>query len=98
MRLLCDVYRSGRKEELFLYVMHSEGLQRVPSALLDRFGPPEKVLTLLLEPGRQLARVPANQVMEAIDTQGFYLQLPEVRRSGQEILRAGVEDARFGHE
>lgn len=85
--LLCDVYRSSKKDFLYLYVAESEGLARVPPALLGELGVPEKTLTLLLSPGRKLARVSADEVMAAINDQGFYLQLPPVRKSGQEILQ-----------
>ena len=92
MRLLCDVYRTGRQEEMYLYVARQEGLSRVPEALLDRFGAPELALTLLLEPGRQLARAAAERVIEAIQDQGFYLQLPPERQSGEARLREGVRE------
>lgn len=74
--LICEVFRSPRRADTYLYVQRSEGLARVPEALLERFGEPQSVLTLLLEPTRKLARVNALDVLVAIDDQGFYLQLP----------------------
>ena len=45
---------------------------------------PEPVMLLQLAPGRKLARADAQQVLAAIEEQGFYLQMPptpdELRR------------------
>lgn len=73
---LCTVYRSPRKEEMYLFVDRREGLERVPEELLERFGEPEVVLILKLDEGRRLARAEAGAVLEAIAEQGYYLQMP----------------------
>lgn len=80
-RLLCEVFGSPRREGMYLYVARAEGLERVPEALRLQFGEPRSVLTLLLSPERQLARVSASQVLEAIAAQGYFLQLPPQPRS-----------------
>jgi len=74
--VLCEVFRSPRRAETYLYTARSEGLARVPQALLDSFGEPESVLTFRLHRHRKLARVEASAVIEAIAEHGFYLQLP----------------------
>ncbi len=74
--MLCQVYKSPIQEYMYLYVEKSTGLQRVPEALLARFGEPEKVMMLLLDADRRLARVDAEQVRQSIREQGFFLQLP----------------------
>ncbi len=76
MRLLCQVYRSPRRAEMYLYVDMERGLVDVPEPLLASFGEPEKALSLLLTPDRKLARADAAEVLAAIQQQGFYLQLP----------------------
>ena len=76
MRRLCQVYRSPRKEEMYLYVDKANGLQDVPEALLDQFGEPEEVMIILLDPARELARADVSEVLEKIEQQGFYLQMP----------------------
>jgi uncharacterized protein len=75
-KLLCEVYKSPVKDQLYLYVAKDTGLTRVPEALLAQFGKPHLCLSLLLSPERQLARVSAARVLEQIAAQGFYLQLP----------------------
>lgn len=73
---LVSVFRSPREYGLYLYVDKAEGLARVPAALLERFGTPESALMLMLEPSRQLANADPSRVLEAIQDQGFYLQMP----------------------
>lgn len=74
--MLCQVYKSPRREETYLYVEKTTDLERVPAALLRQFGEPTKVMLLLLDGKRELARANALQVREAIEEQGFYLQMP----------------------
>lgn len=81
MRLLCDVYRSSRRDEMYLYVDKKQGLKVVPEVLLEQFGKPGLVMSFLLEPGRQLARVDTAKVIEALTSQGFYLQMPPPQES-----------------
>lgn len=75
-KLLCNVYKSLRKEETYLYVSLKDDLTRVPEVLLETFGAPQLVTKLLLTPERKLARMKAGNVMESIEEKGFYLQLP----------------------
>lgn len=76
MSLLCQVFRSSRQQEMYLYVEISRGLRDVPPELLARFGDPAPVMTLNLTPERKLARADANAVLASIADQGFYLQMP----------------------
>ena len=73
---ICTIYRSPKKEGMYLYVDKAEDLERVPEALLRQFGQPEQAMTLLLHPDRPLARADINKVLGDLDEQGFYLQLP----------------------
>jgi uncharacterized protein YcgL (UPF0745 family) len=63
---------------MYLYVDAADGLSQVPEALLSRFGQPIEALSLLLTPERTLARADAARVLESIEDDGFYLQLPPV--------------------
>ena len=76
MKLISAVYRSPRKEGMYLYVDKKENLERVPESLLKQFGQPEFAMTLLLTPERKLARAKAGEVIDAIHAEGFYLQMP----------------------
>ena len=52
----CDVYKSDRRELMYLYVLEGEGLERVPAALMKTFGSPTFVLNVELTPDKALAK------------------------------------------
>jgi len=83
-KLLCEIFRSSRKQEMYLYVEKSRGLVDVPATLMQQFGEPESVMTLLLSPERKLARADSDEVLQALQRQGFYLQMPP---TAAELLR-----------
>lgn len=76
MALLCEVFKSSRKEEMYLYVERAKGLVDVPEALLSQFGEPRSVMTLMLSEERRLARADVVEVLAHIRDHGFYLQMP----------------------
>ncbi|WP_069383909.1 YcgL domain-containing protein [Halomonas caseinilytica] len=78
-KLLCEVFKSPRKEEMYLFVDKTQGLAEVPDALLERFGEPRSAMTLLLTPDKQLARTTGSAIMAAIQEKGYYLQLPPAK-------------------
>ncbi len=84
MKRLVEIFRSPRKQEMYLYVDKAAGMEDVPEVLLTQFGEPETVMTLLLTPERKLARVDAAEVLQKIDEQGFFLQMPPTEA---ELLR-----------
>lgn len=75
-RRFVSVFRSVRREGMYLYVDRAEGLARVPDALRTLFGTPQLSLELVLTPSRKLAQADAKEVLTAIREQGFYLQMP----------------------
>jgi len=76
VKRICSIYKSTRKNEMYLYVVKSEALARVPDGLLTVFGPPVHAFDLVLSPQRQLAREDISQVLENLDNQGYHLQMP----------------------
>ncbi|WP_252108928.1 MULTISPECIES: YcgL domain-containing protein [unclassified Halomonas] len=78
-KLVCEIFKSSRKEEMYLYVDKRQGLAPVPEALMETFGKPIAVLTMILTADKKLARVDVGDVLEAIKTQGFYLQMPPAK-------------------
>ena len=77
-RRLVSVFRSPRRDGMYIYVDRKDGLTRVPEALRELFGTPGHAMDLLLTPGRKLARVDAAEVLAGIRDQGFFLQMPPV--------------------
>lgn len=90
MKLLCQVFKSSRKEEMYLYVDKAKGLADVPEALMAQFGEPEEVMTLVLDETRRLARADIHQVLADISEQGFYLQMPPT--PADLLRREGVDE------
>lgn len=78
-KLLCEIFKSSRKEELYLYVDKARGLVDVPDVLLERFGKPVSAMTLMLSENKSLARADVVEVIAAIDAKGFYLQMPPAK-------------------
>jgi len=74
--LPCWIYRSGKKNEMYLYLSEEGEFERVPEALRQLFGTPTLVMELQLSPQRPLAREDVAQVMNNLRDQGFHLQMP----------------------
>ena len=55
-KLPCWIYKSLRKQEMYLYLAKEDGFDDLPEALTSRFGRPEFVMELELHADRPLAR------------------------------------------
>lgn len=75
-RVMCSIYRSSKREEMYLYVRKGTDLDTLPDTLRASFGKPVPVMELLLAPDRRLARADAKKVLDKLEEQGFYLQMP----------------------
>ena len=78
-KMVCEILKSPLQDEMYLYIDKRRGLEDVPDALLERFGRPVSVMTIILTEDKMLARAEASRVMAAIDEQGFYLQMPPAK-------------------
>jgi uncharacterized protein YcgL (UPF0745 family) len=76
LKCICSIYKSPRRDEMYLYVLRADALKRVPEALLTAFGQPLHAFDLVLTPERDLAREDIHQVLENLHTQGYHLQMP----------------------
>ncbi|WP_257264384.1 YcgL domain-containing protein [Endozoicomonas sp. ONNA2] len=77
MKSLVSIYKSPKKEEMYLYLNKGALLeQTLPEALLQAFGKPVHVFDLLLTPEKKLARVETVSVLQGIIDHGYYLQMP----------------------
>ncbi len=79
MKQIVTVYRSPKKEEMYLYTDRLEGIKRVPEDLLKIFGSPQEVMAMALSEDRKLGRADAKKVLDEIKSNGYYLQMPPVR-------------------
>jgi len=76
MKKLVDIYRSSKKEGLYLYVEKDRDLEALPSSVMQQFGEPEKAMTILLTQDKKLANAEALEVLQSIDDKGLYIQIP----------------------
>jgi uncharacterized protein len=74
--MICSVYKSPKKDATYLFVERRDDFSRIPDSLLTVFGKPQFVMLLSLKQTRPLAFVDPEQLMQALKTQGYLLQLP----------------------
>lgn len=72
----CTIYKSLKKDGLYLYLRDHDMLEQLPEALLKSIGNTELVMELELTPERTLARADVNEVIKSLNEQGFYIQMP----------------------
>ena len=73
--MLCSVYKSGKKEGMYLYISKKDDFSKVPEVLMQMFGKPSFVMVMKME-GRKLAMVDIEKVKQSLQDDGFFLQLP----------------------
>lgn len=76
MTLECWIYRSPRKDEMYLYLAAEDDFACLPDELLRRFGTPAKIMQISLHEDRKLAREDVTRVMENLRARGYHLQMP----------------------
>ena len=72
----CWIYKSPRKEEMYLYLSAEDAFDVLSEQLLHSFGTPVFVLSMELTAKRKLARVDTCKVLAALRQDGYFLQLP----------------------
>jgi uncharacterized protein YcgL (UPF0745 family) len=92
MKRICSIYKSSKRDGMYLYVLKSDALERVPEGLLTVFGKPVHAFDLVLSPERALAREDIHAVLEHLDSQGYHLQMPPaedeyIEHLPEELLR-----------
>jgi hypothetical protein len=74
--MLCVIYRSSKRDQTYLYVEKKDDFSRVPEDLMKSFGTPQLAMVLSLEGREKLASADIEKVKEALEEEGFYLQVP----------------------
>jgi uncharacterized protein YcgL (UPF0745 family) len=83
----CFIYKSLRKDELYVYLRNKDDFSVLPKALLDSIGTPVFVMTLELTPERTLARADSTQVVKQLEERGFFVQMPPPKLPAVESLQ-----------
>ena len=76
MKRICSIYKSPRKDGMYLYVLRADALKQVPENLLSAFGSPIHSFDMVLTPERALAREDILNVLENLDSQCYHMQMP----------------------
>ena len=92
-KLLCEIYRCSKKEGMYIYVDKKHGLKKLPDALNKQTGKMELAMGLIITPDKKLARANAKDVLEAIEAQGFYLQMPPSLYGEAQISSHAITEA-----
>ncbi|NIF21874.1 MULTISPECIES: YcgL domain-containing protein [Pantoea] len=74
--MFCVIYRSPQRDQTYLYVEKKDDFSRVPEELLRGFGKPQLAMVINLAGRETLANADINKVRQALEEQGFYLQIP----------------------
>jgi uncharacterized protein YcgL (UPF0745 family) len=72
----CLIFRCSRQPEMYLYVRADLTHTELPEPLLQRAGRLTEVMRLQLTPERRLARADVVRVIERLQVDGWYLQMP----------------------
>jgi uncharacterized protein len=72
----CFIYKSLKKDQLYLYLTQKDDFSTLPEALFKSVSPMQFVMELELTPGRKLARENPEKVIENLNNKGFFIQMP----------------------
>ena len=62
---------------MYLYITEKDNFDAIPEELMKKFGTAEFALDVELSPERKLARADSAEVINALEENGYYLQMPD---------------------
>ena len=72
-----SIYRSSVKDGLYAYLGNDTTLEDLPAPVMKQLGTPELAMEFDLTKERTLPNAETSDVLEAIEKQGFYVQMPK---------------------
>lgn len=96
--MFCTVLKSHRKADTYLYIPKDTPLDELPENLVQLFTPHSHVTTLHVTPQRRLARMQGAQLLQHIETDGFFLQLPPTQADLLALHRAQLSQSTHPEE
>lgn len=75
-KINCKIYRCAKQDEMYLYIHAEKTNDDLPEELIKMVKELTHVIDLELTSERKLAREDVNVVMEKIEEEGYYLQMP----------------------
>ncbi len=83
----CFIYKSLKKDGLYLYLRQKDDFSELPEPLLNSFGRLEFVMDLTLSPERKLANEDVVKVMAGLEEKGFFIQMPPTTISSELLAK-----------
>ncbi len=74
--MLCAIYKSAKKAQMYLFIKTRDDFTSVPEPLMTTFGTPILVTLTNLATKEKLAFANLDKVKASLNDQGYYLQLP----------------------
>lgn len=74
--MLTYIYRSVKREGLYLYLLKRDDFSMIPKELIEIFGQPVFSMVFDLSKKSKLAIADINKVKESLINEGFFLQVP----------------------
>jgi len=74
--MLCAIYKSAKKAQMYLFVKIRDDFSLVPEPLMAMFGTPTLVTLTNLTTKKKLAFANLEKVKANLNEDGYYLQLP----------------------
>lgn len=74
--MLCAIYKSNKKEGMYLYIEKRDNFDPLPEELKILFGKPIFVMLFNLAGKKQLAHIDNQTVINHLQEHGFYLHMP----------------------
>ncbi|MCW9718272.1 YcgL domain-containing protein [Avibacterium sp. 21-599] len=75
--MICAIYKSKKKAGMYLYIAKRDEFSAIPETLRNNFGTPIFVMLFNLKGDKSLINADNLEVLEKIQQQGFYLQMPK---------------------
>lgn len=77
MKTFISIYKSKKKEGMYLYLEKGAATSNLPDGLLSLFGEPLLVTHMAVDGNKKFAKVTAIDLLNSIKEKGFYLQIPK---------------------
>lgn len=75
INMLCAIYKSAKKDGMYLYIEKRDQFDAIPETLRTAFGQPIFVMLFNLDGDKSLIQAKNQDVITQIKEQGFYLQM-----------------------
>ena len=75
----CFVYRSNKKQGMYLYLVEKDNFTNVPESLLKLLGEVVFSFEFDLSKDRKLVKAEAEEVLRIMEENGYFLQMPPAK-------------------